>query len=292
MCDPLAPKEGATKQCRRCGETQPLSSFPRNRHGNPHPCCHKCTHIERGERRAARPAWRNEHFDRRERELEARQRRQEYRLKQAEAKAVAAANGEKQCSRCKLTLPLGSFSLEGTGKPTARCKSCAATVARERYHRKHGRSGSGTAMGPRGTISPEKRREAAERIAHLTSLLMFANSNERITSQEAWNVTTSELEKLWHLSGDKECASCGAVVPSTAMRPPGPANFYTGKCNSCATEASEAAHRATYGPLIGPLPGPPKIPMLDGSRITVAEFGRRVRERQAIAYANNPRTSQ
>jgi len=266
-----APSEGAVKQCRRCGETLPVSSFPRNRHGNARPCCHKCTHIERGEQRAARPAWRNENFDRRERELEARQRRQEYRL----ASRVSA--NEKQCSRCDQTLPLGSFSLEVTGRPTARCKSCAATVARERYHKKLGRVGRGTA---RGSIDPAKRREAAERIDYLASLLKGLDPNQRLTSVGEWDVTTSELQKLWHLSGDKECASCGTVVPSTAMRPPGPANHHTGKCNACAKAASEADHRATYGPLIGPLPGPPKILLRDGTRITVTEFARRVRGRE------------
>jgi hypothetical protein len=242
MCDLLAPEEGA---------------------------------IEQAARRAARPAWHNAHADRVNRELDARRTSREYRKAQREAEIAAA--GTKHCNGCDRTLPLTAFGTHKRQGHQSRCKPCQSAACRANYHRKLGRTGTGT---PRGSVSPEQRRKASERIAHLTSLLLGTNPNERIDTQEGWDVTTAELQKLWLQAGDKECAACKQTVPPSAMRPPGLANFYPGHCRSCAKVAYEASHRATFGPLVGPLEGPPKMLMRDGSRITVAELARRHRERE------------
>jgi hypothetical protein len=109
---------------------------------------------------------------------------------------------------------------------------------------------------------------------------MGTDPQERIDSEQGWTMATSELQRLWLQSGYKVCVSCEATVPPTDMQPPGPASFYPGQCRRCAHAAWEASHRATYGPLIGPLSGPRKIAMRDGTRITVADFARRVWERE------------
>ena len=274
-CVSLPPAQGATKPCRQCGEVLPLSRFPFNRHGNPHPDCHPCTYETRKAARASRPAWQNAHADWLAREQEARRIAKEYRQAQREAERVA--EGTKKCPGCLEALPLDAFPVHKGGKRQARCKPCWNAYIRARYHKKMGRSGSGAA---KGSISPERKREAAERIAHLVSQLHGTDPSQRICSQEGWDMAVSELQRLWLQSGDKECVACKATVPPSAIRPPGPANFYTGKCNDCAHLAWEANHRATYGPLIGPLPGPPKLRMKDGTSITVAQFARRVRERE------------
>jgi hypothetical protein len=152
-------------------------------------------------------------------------------------------------------------------------------AAERRTHKVEERS---KAAQKRQAKATERQRIAAERIARLTSILMGTHPEERITSEERWNMATSELQSLWLRSGDKECVSCRTVVPPTAMHPPGPANFYPGKCRSCARMEREESLRRTFGPLIGPLWGPRKIPMKDGTSITVAEFARRVRERKRV----------
>lgn len=106
---------------------------------------------------------------------------------------------------------------------------------------------------------------------------MGETNGDRIATQERWDMTSPELQGLWLQSGDKECVSCKAVVPPKAMLPPGPANFYPGKCHKCAeAESRENSFRVTGRRT----EGPPLIPMRDGTSITVAEFARRVRERQ------------
>ena len=90
-------------------------------------------------------------------------------------------------------------------------------------------------------------------------------------------MATSELHSLWSQSGDKECVSCKAIVPPSAMLPPISSNFYPGKCRSCArAEYYEHSFRV-YGRLSE---GPRLIPMRDGSAIPVAELARRCRERE------------
>lgn len=229
-------------------------------------------------RRAARPAWRNAHFDRQARECEARTTAKEYGRAQREA---ARSEGTKHCSGCDRTLPVGDFSRHKRWGLQHRCKPCMAEAARASYHRRLGQSGTGV---PRGSISPDGQRKAAERIAHLTALLHGTAKGERISSQDGWEATMAELHTLWSQSGDKECVSCKAMVPPSAMLPPGPANFYPGHCRSCARIVSEGSHRAAYGPPIGPLQGPPKLLLRDNSRVTIAELARRCREREQFRW--------
>ena len=204
-------------------------------------------------RRARRPAWRKAHADRINREREARATSREYRRAQSEANRGAG----KPCRLCKQTLPLSAF-----GFGSSRCKPCLAAAARGRYQRKRARS--------------QRNGTTSERIAHLTSLLMGTNPDERISTDEGWNMTQAELDRLWLTSGDKECVSCKAVVPPSALPPPGPANFYPGHCRPCA----HAEYRRHSLRVFGTYPeGAPLIPMLDGTSITVAELARRHRNR-------------
>ena len=245
-------------------------------------------------RRRRRTAWQNAHVDRVAREREARETSKVYRQGQREAERAAVET--KPCTSCKRTLPLDSFHLHKNGSRRPRCKSCRAAEDRKRYYSKPGRADTGKrAINPerqrkaaerllkeaaeRQRKAAERQRKAAERIAHLTSLLMGSNPGQHIASEEGWDVAVSELQSLWLQSGDKECVSCKAVVPPSAMLAPGPGNFYPGQCRPCVRLTRETNHRATFGPLIGPLPGPRKIPMRDGTSITVAEFARRCRER-------------
>jgi hypothetical protein len=124
----------------------------------------------------------------------------------------------------------------------------------------------------------ERQRHATERVAHLTALLMGTSPGERINSEQGWDAATSELRKLWMESGEKECVSCKAVVPPSAMLPPGPANFYPGKCRSCARAEYIESHWRVYGRAPD---GPRLIPMRDGTSITVAELARRHRQRSS-----------
>jgi hypothetical protein len=90
-------------------------------------------------------------------------------------------------------------------------------------------------------------------------------------------VASAELQSLWLLSGDKRCTACDTVVAPAAMRPPGPANFYPGKCRSCARAEYDQNHWRVFGRAPD---GPRLIPMRDGTSITIAEFARRHRIRE------------
>ena len=219
--------------------------------------------------RAARPAWRNEHLDRLARERNARRVTREYRPAQGEAEST------KRCTKCHQTLPLEAFRVRRkTGVREARCNPCLSEEARAAYYKRIGQPNSG---GARGTISPARRRKAVERIARLAAQLNGTGPLERINSEDDWHMAASELRKLWLQSGDKECVLCMATVPPTAMLPPGPGNFYTGKCQSCAAkEYRESCLRAGYGEPEGLL----TIHLKDGSTITVSELARRHRQRE------------
>jgi hypothetical protein len=237
-------------------------------------------------RRAARAAWQNFHVDRINREREARETAREYRQR------------TKQCSSCSKSLPLDCFSPAFQDRPTARCKPCVAAATRERYHRNLDRARSRTrnrpayVKRPRQTDEQRERRaaerqhkteerkrqqterqcRAAQRVAQLTALLMGTSPGQRITSEREWDVATTELRRLWVDSGEKECAACKAVVPPSAMHPPGPANFYPGKCRSCAREEYRENQLRVFGRVSQ---GPPKILLRDGTSITIGEFARR-----------------
>ena len=235
-------------------------------------------------RRAALPAWQNAHHDRLAREQQARQVAREYRRRPFRD----VPEGHRRCSKCEQVRPLDSFKPRGKagGARHSHCKPCVNAAARARHVVKP-RVYKSKPTGP----TPEqlqrkadRQREAAERIAHLTSLLMGTNPTERISSEQGWDMTTSELQRLWHQSGDKECVSCNAVVPPSAMLPPGPANFYPGRCRSCAA----VQYREVQWIMFGKEPAAPLIPMLDGSSITIATFARRVREREQSYRSNDP----
>lgn len=285
---PSLPREvGATKHCTGCDNDLPRSSFYARKSGKLSSRCKLCISAANAahQRNTIDPV-RRAHAERIQREQEARQTAKDYRRAQRAAEVEAlrrlgategVPEGHKRCIGCTTVLPIDSYPIKG-GKRLIRCRACLAAYNREWYHRKHGRTGSGVA---RGTLTPERRAEIAERLTHLTAILTGTAANERISTQEGWDVATSELLKLWHLSGDKVCVTCKETVPPEHMPPPGPANFYPGHCRRCAGIAAEGNHRRTFGPLIGPLRGSPKIPMRDGTAITVAELARRVRERQA-----------
>lgn len=247
-------------------------------------------------RRANRAPWQNAHADRVHREREARRVSKEYR------EAQRVAEGTKPCTSCGQALPLDQFSPSFRDRPTARCKPCSAAATRARYHADLTKARNRTRNRPvdpererkaaererraserlqrlsddRQRKTDERRRLAAERIAQLSALLRGTAEGPRISSEEQWDVTTSELHRLWLQTGDKECVSCKAIVPPTAILPPGPANFYPGKCHSCA----EADVRENTLKVTGRPCEPALVPLLDGTSITLAEFARRHRERE------------
>lgn len=279
-----------TRRCAGCGETLPLSSYSLNQHGNPRAHCRPGrSDLEKARypvRIASRPAWQRAHAERQRREREARDIRRVY----SAAKRIAEAAPippeslspsqqtphHKRCSRCAQTLPLLQFRLAANAKPESRCKPCKVEAVRECKQRKRWAPGSSALI---QRDDPEIRRQLAERVDHLAALLMGTAASERINSQERWESVTDELQNLWSRSDRRVCVGCAQSVPPQQMRPPGPANFYSGKCNACARAEREESVRRTYGPLIGPLRGPRRIPMRDGTTITVAELARRHRER-------------
>jgi hypothetical protein len=128
----------------------------------------------------------------------------------------------------------------------------------------------------RAAKAERKRQAIAERASHLIALLNGTAPGERISDVEGWDRVTAELRKVWHLSGEKQCTSCEALVPPMAMLPPGPGNFYEGQCHGCAKASYEANRRASLGiPEGHPLPGPPPIRLKDGTSITIGELARR-----------------
>lgn len=251
-------------------------------------------------RRAARPAWETAHFDRLARERQARQTTAEYHKLQRETRRAADS---RQCVKCEEQKPLSAFEAHSNGNLRSTCRDCRAArkaelrapaqalakeqreaakeaereaAAREEELRRRKRVDRARGI-RKQPLSPEKQQEAAERISYLTGLLLGTNPHQRIHTEQGWEMTTSELQKLWLHSGDKECASCEKIVPAAAMLPPGPANFYPNKCRDCAAAEYREQHLQHFG---RPHRGAPRIPMLDGTSITVAELARRFRARQ------------
>ena len=236
------------KECRQCGATKPVAAFEQLPSGGLRGICRGCRAAQKAaQKRDARAAWKETpayraHVERQEREREAREARKVYAREQREA--------------------------------AQRAESAALEAAEEARRRKREQRKRGVRKRP---LTAEKQREVATEVDRLVSLLMGTHPAERINDQTTWEATTTALRKLWLQSGDRVCTSCHRVVPPTAMLPPGPGNSYPGKCNSCATaECHENTLRGTGRRFEGPRP----IPMRDGSIITIAEFARRVRERQ------------
>lgn len=199
---------------------------------------------------------------------------QERQAREREAKRLAR---ETKAARREAVLALRQPN-EGASSPS----QLAGQRERSRnYQRRRVFERTGRWPVPRAEMLAAKRKEAVERINLLTAKLNGTLPAERIDSEEDWAMTASELAKLWPQSGDKVCGTCGETVPPSTMLPPLPGNFYQGKCNPCAREAWEAGRRATYGPVIGPLEEPRRIPLRDGTLITVGQLAARHRERQA-----------
>ncbi len=222
-------------------------------------------------RRAQRAPWQNAHADRLHREREARAISREYRATQRDtAKRLkpyeGVPEGTKRCSRCREVLPLDLFYVVPSGARKSRCKPCGIIVTRECKLRKRW-SGKPT----------QSQEQAMAQLKQLASRLR-GEGDVRITTDEGWDGAMSELQRLWALSGDKTCKGCGESVPPTGMLPPGPANFFPGKCRSCARREFFAHSLRVYG-----RPTAPRLlPMRDGTSITLAEFVRRHRERTAL----------
>lgn len=245
-------------------------------------------------RRARRAPWQNAHCDKLARDREARRLAQEYRQAQREAEKL---NG-KACDKCGETKPPSEYDKLPSGNLRGSCKDCRAMRKADRRHElqdaKRDARDSAKAVEraallaaeaerrrKRATrkrkVTPEQQLQAAERIAHLTSLLKGNHPGLQLTSEKGWDVASSELQRLWLQSGDKVCTGCGSTVPPTFMLPPFAANFYPGKCRTCARVEFEEDRLKTFGRLSVPR----LIPMRDGSSITVAELARRHRERSS-----------
>ena len=241
------------RQCRQCGQTLPAAAFELLPSGGLRSICRDCRTAQKvARKRAARAAYQQTP----EYQAELERRRLEREQRQEDREATKAER-----ERARLT-----------AEEAERTAACEAAIARRRKREARKR---GIGLRP---LSAEQQREVAERIPHLVALLTGTSDfRHRISDQQTWEATASELKRLWLQSGDKECKSCGAVVSAAAMRPPGPANFYPGKCNSCASAEHLADHRRVFG---GELEGPRRIAMLDGPSITVAQLARRHRDRE------------
>lgn len=286
-CAPPSLLPGAAKHCPDCDQSLPLTSFSLNRHGNPRPQCRPCrskresaryaakatAEIER--RRAAQPAWKRAHRERLHRDREARKTAAAY------ERAERETSGMKVCGGCQTAVPLDRFPRKGSGKRHNLCRPCHSAEARQRYHRKLGRTTSGA---PRGTISPERRRELEERTNRLVGLLMGTADGERIETQEGWETVVAELHKLWRQGGARECVSCKEAVLPERMHPPGPANSRPHHCHPCADRDYLSASLDTYGAL----PTPRPIPLRDGSTITIGQLAGQHRAREAGCWSRHP----
>lgn len=236
------------KECRQCGAPKPQAAFEPLPSGGLRGICRDCRAAQKAaQKRNARAAWKQTpayraHVERQQREREAKEARKAYAREQREA--------------------------------AQRAESAAVEAAEEARRRKREQRKRGVRKRP---LTAERQREIAAEVDRLVSLLMGTHPTGRINDQTTWEVTTTALRKLWLQSGEKVCISCHRVVAPAAILPPGPGNSYPGKCNSCAEAESRLnSFRVTRRGS----EGPPLIPIRDGTAITVAEFARRVRDRQ------------
>lgn len=247
----------------------------------------------RAARWAALPAHRRQHLERMHREKEAKRAGREYRQQQREA--AAAAGPHKTCTGCKQSLSVRLFSPKRDGyRP--RCRRCesAEAAARKRArqrgwskaeadaHRAKQRADYRTrqARSGRPSASAARRADVAATWAGYHSLrLEGLIPSDPVVDQEDWEVATQAVRKAWESSGDKQCVGCKQTFPPSAMLPPGPGNFYPGRCNPCARDAWREGYLRTFGRYPAERSRP--IVLLDGSEITIGELARRHRERQA-----------
>lgn len=185
-------------------------------------------------RRAGMPPHLRQHLERRDREREAKSIAKQYR-------DAERGSGVRTCSKCSITQPLSNYPRMPSGNPHATCRTCRTAATREAKRRS--RQGLPSALAVRRGASSAD----LKRLHHLASALAGTNPHERIDNEEGWTNAMNELKRLWTVSGDKECVSCNQTVPASAMIPPGPGNFYPGRCNSCAREAYRKGHLRAYG---------------------------------------------
>lgn len=240
------------KECNQCGASLPLAAFEVLPSGSRRGTCKRCRmEAKNANKRVARAARRETP----EYQAELERKRRERAAKQAEREEANAA---------ALEAELAKQEEEREGE-------LAAFIARRRKRVERQR---GARQRP---VSPEQQRENVEEVERLSAQLVGLDPHKRITGEGEWNETVNKLQKLWLQSGDKRCVSCKQTVLPSAMLPPGPANFYPGRCHRCAeAECYENSRRVT-----GRDPeGPRRIPMRDGTTITIAELARRHRERE------------
>ena len=244
--------QNTERPCKDCGDLKPPSAFELLPSGSLRGSCRDCRSAQKVDRkreaRAARKLTPEYQAELVRRELEREQRREERQAAKDQELAKLQAAKEVEW---------------------AAVRAAELERRRKRMERKRGVR--------RRALSPEKLQEIAKRIPQLVSLLMGTNPGARIADQQSWEAIASELRQLWPQSGGKVCETCKATVSPSAMRPPGPANFYPGQCNRCARKAHLQDHRRVFG---REPEGPRPIAMLDGSTLTIADLARRHRERE------------
>ena len=259
----LRPGAGAvTNTCTKCGKTQPIDAFDLLSTGGHRRTCKTCRSAARNERkRARRAAWKEtphyrEHLARKQRERDARALASEcHRAEQGRLRAAESA-ARKDAERAAKSA--------ATAERRAKAKAAADRRATRRALEEAG--------------GPEA---AAARVVYLAAILAGATTKERLETDAGWEATMTELQRLWLVSGDKTCARCKGTFPPEQVLAPSPGVSYPGHSRQSPRREYEGHLRETFGPLIGPLPGPRRLPMRDGTYITIAELGRRHREWQA-----------
>lgn len=237
------------KYCTGCEQMLPAPAFYTRTDGRLSSRCKKCKSAANAARQRARTAARNadpevlrarkQHAERVQREREAREL-----ARRVARDAARAAAQERTASRIK-------------------------TGAKLKGNRRK-------AVQP---VSAEELAANRERVDYLLLLLSDLHPTEQIATEQSWNAAYAEVDRLWYVSGDRECVACLRRVSPDQMLPPMPGNGRPGMCRPCVAHAEEENHRRTFGPLIGPLPGPTKLRMLDGTWITLGELARRHRAR-------------
>jgi hypothetical protein len=250
------------KVCPGCHRSLPLSAYSPKGPGKHNTRCRPCHSANVSAAKQAKRAGLSPE------ELEERRsaERQEYYSR-------TGRDGQTGLSRAERTAALALRLAERKARASATdADRQAEAVARETE-----RAATAAKALSRRRAKHERKRDALiHRAAQLIALLNGTAPGERINDAEGWDRVTAELRKVWHLSGDKQCTSCAAIVPPEAMLPPGPGNFYEGQCHPCA-KASYEANRAALGIAHQ---GPPTIRLKDGSTITVGTLARRHHERE------------
>jgi len=129
-----------TKQCARCGETRPVSEYTHNKENRDglFSYCRSCVNAHARERRARNKekilAYQREYYQ----EWVAKQGR----LTHKRRKALIAAAGEKQCSKCEQVKELSEFlptyTLPKQNTWQGWCRTCSNAYQAARVRRKYG----------------------------------------------------------------------------------------------------------------------------------------------------------